>query len=436
MLILIAVAVVVLIILLAVAFAVAFSSLDRAAKEVEAEREETDRAYNPNLTMGYEVSMRAEKEKMIEEARTLAAKQAAALPRGANMRIGRLGESNTMKTAYDGAKEQRDPFTAAKIAAYHGWDGLRSGFVSAQEQQAAPQAAQPKAKKGKIKLEPGKDYPHTEITDDMPPEEKRKARIANAKARSKAMKEAKAAQAAGQPVPTEAPAQQAPAQQQAQPSPAAAAGIPEPDYKEITDDMGADEVRKARIHNAKARSKYHKALKEAGIDPKEAQQQQQAAQQQQEQQAQPAPQTQAASDPAAAAGVPEPDYIEITDDMEADEVRKARVHNAKARSKYHKALKEAGLDPKEVQKQKEQAQQQASQEAPQADAEPAAADGNGGGPDPAAAAGIPEPDYIEITDDMDADEVRQARVHNAKARSKYFKELKAAGIDPKSVAKK
>jgi hypothetical protein len=352
------------------------------------------------------------------------------------MRIGRLGETN-MKTAYDGAKEQRDPFTAAKIAAYHGWDGLRSGFVSAQEQQAAPQTAQPKAKKGKIKLEPGKDYPHTEITDDMPPEEKRKARIANAKARSKAMKEAKAAQAAGQPVPTEAPAQQAPAQQQqAQPSPAAAAGIPEPDYKEISDDMSADEVRKARIHNAKARSKYHKALKQAGIDPKEAQKQQQAAQQQQEQQAQPAQQTQAAPDPAAAAGVPEPDYIEITDDMEADEVRKARVHNAKARSKYHKALKQAGLDPKEVQKQKEQAQQEGQQPAAQTEAETTTSDGKDGSSDPAAAAGIPEPDYIEITDDMDADEVRQARVQNAKARSKYFKELKAAGIDPKSVAKK
>jgi hypothetical protein len=31
--------------------------------------------------------------------------------------------------------------------------------------------------------------------------------------------------------------------------------------------MAPDEVRKARIHNAKAKAAYNKALKEAGIDP-------------------------------------------------------------------------------------------------------------------------------------------------------------------------
>jgi uncharacterized protein YggE len=46
--------------------------------------------------------------------------------------------------------------------------------------------------------------------------------------------------------------------------------------------------------------------------------------------------------------VPEPEYIEITDDMSADEVRKARIANAKAKSAYNKALKAAGIDPSEV----------------------------------------------------------------------------------------
>ncbi|MBK7918887.1 MAG: hypothetical protein IPJ94_22025 [Chloroflexi bacterium] len=64
----------------------------------------------------------------MKEARQLAAKQAAATPRGGNMRIGNLREqAGKQPTAFDGVKN--DPLTAVKIAAIHGWDGLRTGMV-------------------------------------------------------------------------------------------------------------------------------------------------------------------------------------------------------------------------------------------------------------------------------------------------------------------
>ncbi|MEZ4516972.1 MAG: hypothetical protein R3C44_09090 [Chloroflexota bacterium] len=49
--------------------------------------------------------------------------------------------------------------------------------------------------------------------------------------------------------------------------------------------------------------------------------------------------------PAAPVGVEPPVLIEITDDMSPEDVRKARVANAKANSAYNKALKAAGIDP-------------------------------------------------------------------------------------------
>ena len=52
---------------------------------------------------------------------------------------------------------------------------------------------------------------------------------------------------------------------------------------------------------------------------------------------------------------------------------------------------------------------------------------------PPAAVGIPAPKLIEITDGMAPEEVRRARVENAKAQSAYNKALKAAGIDPASL---
>ena len=182
--------------------------------------------------------------------------------------------------------------------------------------------------------------------------------------------------------------------------------VPEPDYIEMTDDMSPDELRKARIANAKAKSAYNKALKEA-------------------QAAAPAvavaPQAQAV--PAAAApppvSVPEPNYIEMTDDMSPDELRKARIANAKAKSAYNKALKEAGVTAVAAQPAPTQPVPVA-ETAPPVQAAP-----------PAAVSAVPEPDLIEMTDDMSPDEKRQARIANAKAKSAYKKALKDAGIDPR-----
>ena len=121
--------------------------------------------------------------------------------------------------------------------------------------------------------------------------------------------------------------------------------------------------------------------------------------------------------------VPEPNYIEITDAMSPDEVRKARIQNSKLRSAYNKALKEAGAGAAAT-------PVVAAAPAAAAPAAPVAA----AAPAPASAASIPAPQYIEITDSMSADELRRARIENSKMRSAYNKALKAAGIDPASVA--
>ena len=46
---------------------------------------------------------------------------------------------------------------------------------------------------------------------------------------------------------------------------------------------------------------------------------------------------------------------------------------------------------------------------------------------------IAPPEYVEITDDLDPSDIRRARIQNAKARSAYVKQLKAAGIDPSTL---
>ncbi len=336
---------------------------DKAVAVNAAEVEENEKAYNPAMTMGYEVKVQVDPDEQVHEARKLAAKKAAALPRGANMRIGRLG-SSTLQTA--GAAVKEDPFTAAKIAEFHGWDGAAQGIpaggVPAAGAVAAPVAAPAAAGGGKIKLVPGKDYPFIEITDDMDPAEKRKARIANSKAKSAAMKAAKAAGVAPTAAPAAAPVAAAAAP--AAPSPVAV-GIEPPQLVEITDDMAPDEKRKARIANSKAKSAFNKALKAAGIDPKtveigpdgkivmpEGAGAPAAA---------PAPAA-AAPAPAAAApapaadgkvdlaalGISAPELTELTDDMSPEEKRAARIANSKAKSAFNKALKAAGVDPKSV----------------------------------------------------------------------------------------
>lgn len=426
----------ILVIFMGIGVAFLFVKLSQTVTNNQLALENDKSATNTAVTFGFEIPINADISEQLAVARKIAAKKAAALPRGANMRIGRLGETN-LTTA--GKAVNKDPLTAVKIAAFHTWQGAKAGPPlggTPQEAPAARQATRTAPTKKPEDLVPGKDYPFTEITDDMSADEVRSARIANARARSAAVKALKE-QAAAAPAAEQTAAAPAPAGvEAAAPSAAdaaAAAGIEEPEYIEITDEMPADEVRKARIHNARARSAYMKALKAAGVDPSRADEEPAPAAPQAETEAT-QPVTEVPQD------IAPPDYVEITDDMPADEVRKARVQNARERSRFYKALKERGIDPQEW---------EASQKADGGDgaAQPAV---SAGAPEPATTvqageAGsapdtveipdhIAEPEYIEITDDMSPDEVRQARVNNSRERSRYFKALKDAGIDPKLVA--
>jgi hypothetical protein len=200
--------------------------------------------------------------------------------------------------------------------------------------------------------------------------------------------------------------------------------VPGKDYEhiEITDSMEASEVRRARIANAKAKAAAVKALKAAGTGAAAPAASAPAAPAGQ----QPATQPQAAAP--AAVGAAEPvagvDYqvIEITDDMSPDEVRKARINNSKAKAAAFKAFKEAGGG-----------QAAAAQPAPAAPEAAAPAQEAAPAQTSAVPSNIPQPDYIEITDDMDPADIRKARINNAKAKSAYQKALKAAGIDPATV---
>ena len=414
------------------------AGFDSQVKKNEAEIQKEDTGYNLSQTYGYRIQVTADSEEQTREARLAAAQLAASTPRGANAPSFRSGKP--LQTAGDQGALQHDPLTAVKIAEFHGWDGVRTGFVVAPTAPAVG-AAPTAVPAGPIKLVPGKDYPVIEITDDMSPDEKRKARIANSKAKSAAMKKAKAAQQAGGAAPVAAaPAagQPAPA---AAPVAAAPVDIEPPQLIEMTDDMTPDEKRKARIANSKAKSAFNKQLKAAGIDPKTVEIKDgkvvlpavvaaSAA-------AATAPAQQAGGTaPAAAAPVDiaAPELIEITDDMDPDEKRKARIANSKAKSAFNKQLKAAGIDPKTVEIVDGKvvvaggAAPAAAPVAETAVATPAPAP-----VEPAVTADIPQPEYIEITDDMSPDEKRQARIANSKAKSAYNKALKAAGIDPKSV---
>ncbi len=205
MAILIIVGVVIAVLLLGGLLAFIFSRADRVVTDTKEEIVAEERAYNPGVTMGYEIKVDADYATQMKEARLQAATMAAALPRGANSTIGRYGIAD-IPTASEGL--DKDPMTAVRIAAFHGWDGARTGIPAGgvPEVVAAPAAGAAAPAAGPIELVPGKDYPVIEITDGMSPEETRKARIANAKARSAAMKAAKEAQnaAGGAPVATAA----------------------------------------------------------------------------------------------------------------------------------------------------------------------------------------------------------------------------------------
>lgn len=319
--------------------AVAFSAFHRTVIQEQKAAEEEARSYNPGLTYGFKIPVEADTETQLKAARREAARRAAAMPRGANSRIGK--GNGEVQTAYKGVEE--DPISAVKIATIHSWQGLRSGAsFSAAETVTHASAETAPPTKTVDDLEPGKDYEYIEITDDMSPAEKRKARIANVKAK------AAAAKALKQSAPAAAPAPAKPEATAPKAAAPAAGGEPQPgvDYEviEITDDMGPDEVRKARIANVKAKAAAMKAYKASGGDVQAAPAGQEVSAPTQESAAEPA----VSGSAAAAAQIPAPDLIEITDDLAPDEVRKARIHNAKAKAAYKKALKEAGIDPSSV----------------------------------------------------------------------------------------
>ncbi|MDJ0755478.1 MAG: hypothetical protein QNJ45_18280 [Ardenticatenaceae bacterium] len=323
-------------------FAITLYRLSAAVVQNQADIENSSKRYQPNVTAGFNIPVQEDKSVQFKEARIEAAKRAASLPRGANLRIGRRG-AERLQTA--SANLKNDPVSALKIAEVQGWQGL--GEFDRYQQAATATAAAPVAvatgPQVKRKLVAGKDFEVTAISDSMSGGEKRTARIANAKAKAaayKALKEAGADMVAA--APAAAPAAAAPA---APPVPSAAdVGIAEPELIEITDGMDPAEVRRARIANAKAMSAYKKALKAAGVTPGAAAP---AA-------AAPPPAPAAApppppaSEPAGLASIPKPDLIEITDDMDPAAIRQARIANSKAKSAYKKALKAAGIDPKSV----------------------------------------------------------------------------------------
>lgn len=430
MVILLMILVIFLVLLVGLLLAFVLSRADHVVSATRSEMAAEEKAYNPGVTFGHKIKVQADYDDQLQQARLQAAKRAAALPRGANARIGRAGQS-TLETASKALNQ--DPQTAVRIARFHGWDGARVGPTAAAVA-AAPVVAAPSARPAAAPapaatagIAPPKLI---EITAAMSPEEVRKARIANSKAEAAYNKALKAA-ASGAGAPVAAPVAAAVA------APAAAAAgipvaanVPPPNLIAITDAMSPEEVRKARIANAKAEAAYNKALKAAGVGAGTV-----AGVETVVNADVPGPATVAAppaAAPPALAGIEPPKLIEITPDLSPEEVRKARVANAKAESAYNKALKAAGVDPGTLKGGSAMlatavtAGETAASAAAPAAVPPAA-------PAPPAATGIPAPNLIEITDAMSPEEIRRARVENAKAMSAYNKALKAAGIDPATV---
>jgi hypothetical protein len=427
MIILVIVAVIFLVLLVGLLLAFLFTRADRSVTAMRSDMAAEERAYNPGVTLGHKIKVNSDYDEQLKQARLLAARKAAETPRGANNRIGRAGASN-LATAGQGAKS--DPMTAVRIARFHGWDGARTGAPSVGAVAAAPPptVAVAPGVTGAVPAVAGIAPPKLiAITPDMPPEEVRKARIANSKAEATYNKALKAA-AAGAPVaaPAGAVAAQPAAAVAAAP---VAAHIAPPQLIEITPDMAPEDVRKARVANAKAEAAYNKALKAAGAATGASG-------------AHPATPVGAAdvaqpmaAAPAAApvtAGIAPPQLIEITEGMAPEEVRRARVANAKAEAAYNKALKAAGIDPAAA-KAGAVAAAVPTPSMPREPEMPTVPTAPTATAAPAVPAGIAPPQLIEITEGMSPEDVRRARVANAKASAAYNKALKAAGIDPASV---
>ncbi len=435
MAVLLIVVVIFLVLLVGMLLALLFSRADHVVTHTRTAMAAEERAYSPGVTLGHKIKVQADYEEQLKQARKVAATRAAALPRGANSRIGRAG-AETLAPASQGLQD--DPQTAVRIARFHGWDGARTGPTSAVVAAPAPVAAAGRPAAAAPTAAAGIAPPQLiAITDSMSPEDVRKARVANAKAESAYNKALKAA-ASGAPVAAPAAAAIAAPAATAAGIPAAA-GIAPPKLIAITPDMGPEDVRKARVANAKAESAYNKALKAAGVGAGTV-----AGVEAVVNAEMPGPAT-AVAHPAAAApaaaGVEPPKLITITPDMSPEDVRKARVVNAKAESAYNKALKAAGVDPAALRGGPAVVATAAvapvsvatSSTAPVASVGMAPSTVSAPAAPPPAAAGIPAPKLIEITDGMSPEEVRRARVENAKAQSAYNKALKAAGIDPASL---
>lgn len=413
MVLLLIVGIVFLVVLVGLLLAFVFSRADHVVTGTRTEMALEEKAINPGITLGHRIKFQANYEDQLLQARREAARLAAAKPRGANSRIGRAGES-TLQTA--SKNTANDPLTAVRIARFHGWDGARTGIQVAAPVAVAGAAATAPAVAAAVPAAVAGIAPPNmiAITPDMSPEEVRKARIANSKAEA-AYKKALKGVASGAPVAT-AGAPSAVAGASVAPAAPVAIGVEPPKLIEITPDMSPEEVRKARVANAKAQSAYNKALKAAGatagpvapVALAEA--------------AMPEVAPVAAGPaPATLTGIEPPVLIEITASMSPEEVRKARVANAKAQSAYNKALKAAGVTADTV-------TAAVVTEPASPEAVPVAA-----APAPQAVAGVEPPALIEITDSMSPEEIRQARVANAKAQSAYNKALKAAGIDPATL---
>lgn len=419
MTILLIVVVIFLVLLVGMFLAFLFSRLDRTVTTTRNDMVAEERAYNPGITLGHKIKVESDYDEQLKQARLQAAKTAATLPRGANSRVGSAGNS-TLATA--GKSVQSDPVTAVRIARFHGWDGARTGIPAGgiPSGGVAPAvAAAPGVAAATKPVTAGITPPKLiAITPDMTPEEVRKARIANSKAEAAYNKALKAA-ASGAPNTVAGAAPTATALPTAAPSAPIATNIEPPKLIEITPNMPPEEVRKARVANAKAEAAYNKALKAAGAAVGAAAAQPAAAAVGVTLEA-PAPKVV----PPAATGIVPPQLIEITDSMPPEEVRRARVANAKAESAYNKALKAAGVDPTAMKAGAVVATPVAAAEAVAALAPQAHSP---------APTGIEKPQLIEITDGMSPEEIRRARVENAKASAAYNKALKAAGIDPASL---
>ena len=258
MTILLIVIVIFLVLLAGMLLAFLFSRLDRTVTSTRNGMLAEERAYSPGITMGHRIKVESNYEEQLKQARVEAAKVAAATPRGANNRIGRAGQS-TLATA--GRSVASDPQTAVRIARFHGWDGARAGIPAGGAPIAGTAPAAVAAAPAAVALAPAIAPPTLiAITPEMSPEDVRKARIANSKAEAAYNKALKAA-ASGAPVAASGAAtpvaQAAPAATVAAP---VSSGIEPTKLIEITADMAPEDIRKARVANAKAEAAYNKAL--------------------------------------------------------------------------------------------------------------------------------------------------------------------------------